>query len=254
MAASSVVAPAEAGIYSQPTGIFTDEEFLEAAKQVQNPALDDSWELFVECMGVKIYRKYKEESGLYEYKTHGIMADLDPEICAMVYLDWQYRKKWDTYVLDLKPIKDEASGLDGLYWAVDYPWPMSDRDYTFIREGRMMMVDGQQTWVVICRSRKFSNCPEKDGIIRVDDFNQCCAMQSDGATGSKAFMHYYDNPKGMIPAMLINWAAKTGVPTFLDLMRTAVKGYKDYLKKEGKENYIEEARKAWSQHLKQSEQ
>ena len=60
MAASSVVAPAEAGIYSQPTGIFTDLEFLEAAKQVQNPALDDSWELFVECMGVKIYRKYKE--------------------------------------------------------------------------------------------------------------------------------------------------------------------------------------------------
>ena len=90
----------------------------------------------------------------------------------------------------------------------------------------MMMVDGQETWVVICRSQKFSSCPEKDGIIRVDDFNQCCAMQSDGATGSKgkyyycccccyvscyyhaAFMHYYDNPKGMIPAMLINWAAK----------------------------------------------
>ena len=30
--------------------------------------------------------------------------------------------------LDLRPIKDESSGLDGLYWAVDYPWPMSDRD------------------------------------------------------------------------------------------------------------------------------
>ena len=27
------------------------------------------------------------------------MDDLDPEICAMVYLDWQYRKKWDSYVL-----------------------------------------------------------------------------------------------------------------------------------------------------------
>ena len=25
---------------------------------------------------------------------------------------------------------------------------------------------------------------------------------------SSAFMYYYDNPKGMIPAWLINWAAK----------------------------------------------
>ena len=29
---------------------------------------------------------------------------------------------------DLHPIKDETTGLDGLYWCVDYPWPMWDRD------------------------------------------------------------------------------------------------------------------------------
>lgn len=49
----------------------------------------------------------------------------------------------------------------------------------------MMEVDGEKTWVVLCRSQKFSSFPEKDGIIRVDDFNQCCAMQSDGKVGSK---------------------------------------------------------------------
>lgn len=27
------------------------------------------------------------------------MADLDPEMCAQVYVDWEYRKVWDTYVL-----------------------------------------------------------------------------------------------------------------------------------------------------------
>ena len=27
------------------------------------------------------------------------MDDLDPEHSAMVYLDWEYRKKWDSYVL-----------------------------------------------------------------------------------------------------------------------------------------------------------
>lgn len=52
------VPPVE-GIYSAPTGLFTDEEFLSAAQQVQNPLLE-GWELFVESMGVKIYRRYKE--------------------------------------------------------------------------------------------------------------------------------------------------------------------------------------------------
>ena len=27
------------------------------------------------------------------------MADLDPKLCAQVYVDWEYRKVWDTYVL-----------------------------------------------------------------------------------------------------------------------------------------------------------
>ena len=29
---------------------------------------------------------------------------------------------------DLYPIKDKATGMEGLYWCVDYPWPLSDRD------------------------------------------------------------------------------------------------------------------------------
>ena len=30
--------------------------------------------------------------------------------------------------VDLHPIKDEKAGTEGLYWLVDYPWPLWDRD------------------------------------------------------------------------------------------------------------------------------
>lgn len=53
----------------------------------------------------------------------------------------------------------------------------------------MLEVDGQRTWVVLCRSQKFSSVPEKDGIIRVDDFFQSCAMQSDGNVGSQGKLY-----------------------------------------------------------------
>ncbi len=72
-------------------------------------------------------------------------------------------------------------------------------------------------------------------------------------------MYYYDNPKGMIPTWLINWAAKvgvplppflvtwpspdltmqTGVPQFLSTMRTAVFGYKGFLESKRKEFGLE---------------
>ena len=69
--------------------------------------------------------------------------DLDPIVCGNVYVDWEYRKKWDKYVLgeldhvhgilslnivELHPIKEEQSSKEGLYWKVDFPFPMSDRD------------------------------------------------------------------------------------------------------------------------------
>ena len=39
--------------------------------------------------------------------------------------------------------------------------------------------------MVLARSHVFPSEGEKDGIIRVDDLEQCCAMQSDGNVGSK---------------------------------------------------------------------
>jgi len=43
-----------------------------------------------------------QSSGLYEYKTVGVLADVEPEICAQVFVDAEYRKKWDKYMLGKK--------------------------------------------------------------------------------------------------------------------------------------------------------
>ena len=41
---------------------------------------------------------------------------------------------------DLHAIKDPETGTDGIYWCVDYPWPMSDRDVSYnISTGRFRL-------------------------------------------------------------------------------------------------------------------
>ena len=42
---------------------------------------------------------FYQDTKLYEYKIFGVQEDLDPELSAQVYMDWEYRKKWDSYVL-----------------------------------------------------------------------------------------------------------------------------------------------------------
>lgn len=211
---------------------FGERKFLEAVHEIDNVTLDgfefltESKKESVEC---KIYRKYEEVSGLYEYKIMGSISDVLPDVCKQVYMDLEYRKNWDDYVYELYEFEED--GVKNIYWSVNYPWPMSNRDYIYTRALRELEVNSIPTVVVLAESNLLTKTPERSGVIRVKEYHQSLIIQSDGMVGTKAFMHYFDNPGGLIPSWLINWGAKTGVPTFLNSMRKACLGYKEYFSK-----------------------
>jgi hypothetical protein len=45
--------------------------------------------------------------------------------------------------------------------------------------------NGYKVYAVMARSVECSEIPEKSGIIRVDDYKQCCVLTTDGKVGSK---------------------------------------------------------------------
>uniref|UniRef100_A0A3P9AC71 Phosphatidylcholine transfer protein n=1 Tax=Esox lucius TaxID=8010 RepID=A0A3P9AC71_ESOLU len=162
---------------------FTDGEFLEAWKELDEPNLEGGWEFFTETMGVKIYRLFDKETGLYEYKIFGVLATCTPELCADVYMDLLYRKQWDGYVKEL--YEKDYDGQSAIYWEVKYPFPLSNRDYVYVRERRDVDADGRKVYVVLAKSSPQSPLPEKSGVQRVNDYKQSVAMESDGACGTK---------------------------------------------------------------------
>ncbi|XP_067686080.1 phosphatidylcholine transfer protein-like [Haliotis asinina] len=211
--------------------MFSDEQYNQACKELLSQQVDekDGWEYFVQSNDVTIYRLINKTSGLYEYKIYGYMKDVQPDICAKVYMDTEYRKKWDSYVNELQI--EKTLDHEVIYWNINYPFFMSNRDYVFSRELREIDYENNKMWVVLAKSATSATFPERSGVIRVTDYFQSAALMTDGQSGTKAFMHYYDNPGGMIPTFLINWAAKTGVPQFLTTMQNACRGYEDYLQK-----------------------
>ncbi|XP_034046713.1 phosphatidylcholine transfer protein [Thalassophryne amazonica] len=205
--------------------LFSEEDFEEAWKELDERQLDGGWEFFLQTMDVEIYRLYKKETGLYEYKVFGVLSTCSPELCADVYMDLEYRKQWDGYVKEL--YEKEYDGHNAIYWQVNYPLTMSNRDYVYVRERRDLHVNGRKICVILAKSSPETPCPEKRGVVRVKDYKQSVALEANGSSGTKVFMNYFDNPGGMIPTWLINWAAKTGVPGFLTDMQKACSNYKN---------------------------
>nr|KAF6296554.1 phosphatidylcholine transfer protein [Myotis myotis] len=186
---------------------FSQEQFREACAELQQPALAGAeWQLMMETLGISIYRLLDQQTGLYEYKVFGVLEDCPPALLADVYMDLDYRKQWDQYVKEL--YEKECNGETVVYWEVKYPFPMSNRDYVYIRQRRELDVEGRKIYVVLAQSTSVPQFAERSGVIRVKGYKQSLAIESDGKKGSKVFMHYFDNPGGQIPSWLINWAAK----------------------------------------------
>ncbi|KAK3768348.1 hypothetical protein RRG08_031138 [Elysia crispata] len=213
-------------------GLFQEEEFETAMDELDNPKTD-GWELFVSTGDVTIYRQYDEASGLYHYKTWGQVTTVPPEVCSKVYVDFEYRKKWDNYCKILETKMCEGKKL--LYWQLDFPFPMSNRDYVFGQEFRILEKDGRKHWIVLAKSMSSPSLSERSGVVRVDRYMQSAVMCTNGKGGTKAFIRYFDNPGGNIPKWFLNWAAKTAVPHFLKQMTKACEGYEDYKKQKEKE-------------------
>lgn len=176
---------------------------------------------------LEIYRKYDEESGLYEYKSYGELKSIDTETVFAVYNDLEYRKKWDSYCADLF-VLSETSVQQNIYWRVAYPWPMSHRDYVFIRKSKIFEKTENipKRWCVIGKADPSSTHEVPKSVIRVNDYEQTLALQaSSNGLGTKVFLYYYDNPGGALPSWLINWAAKTGVPQFMKTLQSACEKY-----------------------------
>lgn len=62
--------------------------------------------------------------------------------------------------------------------------------YVYARTLREMDFNGKKIWVVLARSETVPSIPEQDGVIRVDDYLQSCALTTDGKVGSKGMNMY----------------------------------------------------------------
>nr|CAB3266809.1 phosphatidylcholine transfer protein-like [Phallusia mammillata] len=213
-----------------PMELYGDNAFQSMIDQLHTRQLA-GFEFLAESMNVTIYRQPKGNAGLYQYKLYATLPNATPDQIAAVFLDNQYRVVWDNYVTELYVVQKNQIGPDVIYFNVDFPWPLTNRDYVYARETRRIKQNGKDFIVIVMHSVTKHNVPEKKGAIRVSDYHQSLALELWNGKGTKAYIQYYDDPRGNLPSWLVNWAAKTGVPAFMADLQRACGGLQAYLDK-----------------------
>ncbi|XP_077618961.1 phosphatidylcholine transfer protein [Crocuta crocuta] len=209
---------------AQAAGCFSENQFREACAELQEWGPGGAnWELLVTTLGFRVYRRRYQQTGLYEYKVFGVLDDCPPDLFAAVYMDLDYRKQWDPYVKEIQ--EKRCSGETVVYWQVKYPFPMSNRDFVYIREHQELDVEGQKIHVVLAQSTSVPQFPERSGVVRVTQYKQRLAVQSDGKKGSKVFMNYFDNQDLQIPTWIINNFVKNNAQEVLRKIENAYQNY-----------------------------
>ncbi|XP_045425581.1 phosphatidylcholine transfer protein isoform X1 [Lemur catta] len=205
-------------------GGFSEEHFREAYAELRQPVgAGAGWQLLVETLNISVYWRRDKRTGLYEYKVFGVLEDCPPAVLVDVYTDLDYRKQWDEYVEEL--YEQEYNGQTVIYCKVKYPFPMSKRDYVYIWQLQELDTASGKIYMVLAQSTSVPQLPEKRGVIRVKQYKQSLAIESDGNGGSKVFMSYFYNPGGHIPSWIIKRAVQKEIPNFL---RDLVKACQNY--------------------------
>ncbi|KAJ1925851.1 hypothetical protein IWQ60_004294 [Tieghemiomyces parasiticus] len=176
---------------------------------------------------------------LYEYKVIGVFADVDARTLDRVYTDLDYRKSWDINML-----RHTDLGHGQFSYAVKYPFPLTNREYiyriakhttedttgrpVYVTLGASLTVEGNYSGLPgQYRDPHTQDPPPLKGSTRIQQYFQALVLASlPSSPGCQVLMHYFEDPDGNIPAFLVNWVIKAGVPAFIKNLRDACLRYK----------------------------
>ncbi|XP_067012150.2 stAR-related lipid transfer protein 7, mitochondrial isoform X2 [Anabrus simplex] len=195
------------------------------SKPVADKSQDDSqWIPFIERQDLIVWRKM-EDQGHYSYKVYGKYDDVTATDFFQVQIDTDYRKEWDTTVVQLEVLEsDPQNNSDVIYWEMQWPRMFSNRDYVF---NRRYMVDHEKKLMVLAnRGTEHPKRPVSKENYRVTHYYSYMVIKpinSFEEPGIEFSLTYYDNPGVSIPAGLSSWVAKNGLPDFLGRVRIAAR-------------------------------
>jgi len=127
--------------------------------------------------------------------------------------------------------RDSESGAEVVHWVTHFPFPMSQRDYVYVR--RFMVDHDNNIAVFMSKGVEHPKEPVRKKIVRVHRYMSNMVIKphsSFSEEGLDYVLTYYDDPQATIPSAAMSWMASTGLPKFTEELRSATL---DFVKSKG---------------------
>ncbi|KAK3919685.1 StAR-related lipid transfer protein 7, mitochondrial [Frankliniella fusca] len=219
---------------------------LSCPSHFHNDRIEDPWELFIQQGSLLVWRREVPNhrgEGLFEYKVYGAYDDITARDFLAVHVDTVFRREWDSSAVVLDVLEREPqSNSEVVYWEMQWPRMMSNRDYVYKR--RYIIDEEQKVIVFVNQNTEHQSAPVKPGKQRVTEYWSIIVIKplSDlDKPGLEFSMTYFDNPGLVFPSAFASWATATGFPDYLSKLHMATVKFAERRVKEEAEA---EARKA----------
>ncbi len=169
-------------------------------------AQEAKWELKKDRNDVKVYVREATDSPFKELK---MSFDVEASMHAIVALlqdveaipDWVY-KCTEAYV-----VKEISQDEEYYYNLVDFPWPMSDRDFVVRSSMTKDTINNtlrSESWIAN------DMIPEKEGVVRIKHLHLWWIFTPKPEGGVHIDYYLKSDPGGYLPSWIVNMAIDQG--------------------------------------------
>ena len=194
---------------------------------------DDKWGIVHHDKNKKLLVELRPEelkpgekgTGFNIVRTHIEWDDIHPETLFNCLHDANYRKVWDDKMIAGYNICQLDARNDIGYYAVKPHWMISKRDFCNMRSW-MEFTNGE--YIIMNHSVSHADCPEQKGFERAHSILTGYYMKPMPAGGTKLIFISHSDPKGYIPAWLVNNFVSSFTPTIMANLHDCALKYADW--------------------------
>ncbi|XP_032049233.1 START domain-containing protein 10 [Aythya fuligula] len=183
------------------------------------------WSLSYSKAGVAVWVQLLEpERSLHKIKCRMECKDVAAETLYDVLHDIEYRKKWDTNVIETFDIGRLTVNADVGYYAWKCPKPLKNRDVVTLRSWLPMGTD----YIIMNYSVKHPKYPPRKDMVRAVSIQTGYLVEGKGAKSCTITYLAQVDPKGSLPKWVVNKSSQFLAPKAMKKMYKACLKYPDW--------------------------
>jgi hypothetical protein len=192
---------------------------------------DQGFELRFDDKNVLVWDKKVDGESMRIVKTFSIFEDTTPAQLWDLLQESIYRLSWDVNCIKCRTVVRMDVRNDICYYASKAPPGVSDRDVLCQRAWHNA---GGGEYIIMNTSVKHKSCPEKLKYTRAWSLLSGYLIRPHGNGSSSLVFISQTDPKGLIPAKIINYVTQKFVPDTVMGLKRAAKGFPEWLGKQEK--------------------